>query len=111
MAEGNGVAADAQIAGERLPWPLRGEHTFAYCSRLPKLWYVASMGLSRLALSRRNLIYLAVADVALYVIAQAAFNGDSTGDNVVWAVLGVGLLLLLVLGVVGLVQSRRSRAR
>ena len=69
------------------------------------------MGLSRLALSRRNLIYLAVADVALYVIAQAAFNGDSTGDNVVWAVLGVGLLLLLVLGVVGLVQSRRSRAR
>jgi hypothetical protein len=69
------------------------------------------MGLSRLALSRRNLIYLAVADVALYVIAQAAFNGDSTGDNVVWAVLGVGLLLLLVVGVVALVQSLRSRAR
>jgi hypothetical protein len=95
------------MAGERLLWRLRGEHTFAYCSRLPpKLWYVAPM-----ALSRRNLLYLFVVDVALFVIAIAVGGNSATSaDGIVWWFALLGLLLLIVLGVVALVRSRRSRA-
>jgi len=67
-----------------------------------------------LVLSRRTLIALAVVWVALFVIAGAAFNGSTNADNVVWTVVWVALLLLVVLGLVALVtlvQSRRSRAR
>ena len=37
-------------------------------------------------------------DVLLLVLAQAAFNGDSTVDNVVWSIAWLGLLLLIVFG-------------
>ena len=70
------------------------------------------MGLRRLVLSGRTLIVLAVGWVVLFVIGGVAFNGHSTADNVVWPIIFVALFLLVLLGIVGLgalVQSRRSR--
>jgi cytochrome c biogenesis protein CcdA len=72
------------------------------------------MGLRRLVLSGRTLIVLAVAWVVLFVIGGAAFNGHTTADNVVWPIIFVALFLLVLLGIVALgalVQSRRSRER
>jgi uncharacterized membrane protein YhaH (DUF805 family) len=61
-------------------------------------------------LSRRNLIYLAIADVVLFVIAAAFDNNSATSvDGVVWWVALLGLVLLVVLGVRAVVQSRRTR--
>jgi hypothetical protein len=65
-------------------------------------------------LSRRNLIYLAIADVVLFVIANALYNGGHVSrdiSNVAWVAFLLGVVLLIVLGVVALVQSRRPRAR
>ncbi|MGP8240920.1 MAG: hypothetical protein ACLQQB_04020 [Solirubrobacteraceae bacterium] len=62
--------------------------------------------------SRRNLIALAVAVVVLFVIAVAFDDNRATSaDGIVWWVALLGLLLLIVLGVRALIQSRRSRAR
>jgi hypothetical protein len=69
------------------------------------------MNLSRLVLSRRNLISLFAADVLLWVIAAIAFNGDSNADNVAWTIVFVVLAVFIALGIVALVQSLRSRAR
>lgn len=68
------------------------------------------MILSRLALSRRGLAYLAAAWVALVIIAQAAFNNDKTVSNIVWGLMFFVLLVLIVRAVATLVQSLRSRA-
>ena len=63
-----------------------------------------------MALNRRNLIYLAVADVVMFVIAIAFDNNSATSvDGIVWWVALLGLLLLIVLGVRALMQSRRPR--
>ena len=69
------------------------------------------MNLNRLVLSRRSLLSLFVADVVLWVIAAIAFNGDSNADNAAWTIVFVVLAVFIVLGVVALVQSLRSRAR
>ena len=58
----------------------------------------------------RTWLLLAVAWVALFIIAGAAFNGHTHVDNVVWPVVFILLLLVVLLGVFSLVQSRRSRA-
>jgi hypothetical protein len=104
------------MAGERLLWRLMGEHTFAYCSRLAKLWYVAPMGLSR-----RTWIGLILVDVVIWLIADSqdtallalkAHGAFLTVLQVLWVLSLFGFILLVLFGVVALVvQSRRSRAR
>ena len=67
-----------------------------------------------MTLSRRNLIYLAVADVVLFVLAGVTSKSSShpgTVSNVFWVVFLIGTGLLIVLAVVALVQSRRRPAR
>jgi hypothetical protein len=58
----------------------------------------------------RTWLLLAVAWVALFIIAGAAFNGHTNVDNVVWPIVFILLLLVVLLGAFSLVQSRRSRA-
>jgi hypothetical protein len=69
------------------------------------------MNLSRLVLSRRNVISRFAADVVLWVIAAIAFNGDRNADNVAWTIVFVVLAAFIVLGIVALIQLLRSRAR
>ena len=65
-----------------------------------------------MALSRRNLVALAVVDVVLFVLAVAFDNNSATSaDGILWWVALLGLLLLILLGVETLIRSRRSRAR
>ena len=67
----------------------------------------------------RSLIYLAVADVILFIIANVAYGpGHEHGlrmtvSNVAWALFLVGVLLLIVLGLFALGQWiwLRGRAR
>jgi hypothetical protein len=66
-----------------------------------------------MALSRRNLIYLTVADVVLFVIANALYNGGHVSrdiSNVAWVAFLIGVVALIVLVGVALVQSRRRPA-
>jgi peptidoglycan/LPS O-acetylase OafA/YrhL len=67
--------------------------------------------MNRLVLRGRTWIALAVGWVVLFAIAGAAFNGHSHVDNVVWPIVFVALFLVVLLGVVALVGSRRSRVR
>jgi hypothetical protein len=63
-----------------------------------------------MALSRRNLIYLAVADVVLFLIANVLYNGGQVSrdiSNVAWVAFLIGAVALIVLSVVAPVQSRR----
>jgi protein-S-isoprenylcysteine O-methyltransferase Ste14 len=65
-------------------------------------------------LSRRNLNYLAVADVVVFVLSNVTSKSNShpgTVSNVLWIVFLLGVLLLIVLAVVARVQSRRRPAR
>lgn len=62
-----------------------------------------------MVVSRRTLIGLAVADVVLFVIANATYNSARTVSNIAWVAFIVGTVLLIVLGVRALLQSRRSR--
>jgi hypothetical protein len=67
-----------------------------------------------MALSRRNLIYLAVVDVVLFVIANVLYNGGHVLrdiSNVAWVAFLLGVAVLIVLVVLALVQSRRRPAR
>ena len=65
-----------------------------------------------MALSRRNLVALAVVDVVLFVLAVAFDNNSATSaDGILWWVALLGLLLLVLLEVETLIRSRRSRAR
>jgi hypothetical protein len=65
----------------------------------------------------RNLIILAIADVALFIVANVAYGpGNEHGlrmalSNVAWVLFLVGFLLLIVLGIVGLAQVIRRRAK
>lgn len=67
----------------------------------------------------RNLIYLAVADVVLFIIANVAYGpGHEHGlrlvvSNVAWALFLIGVVLLIVLGLFALGQWvwQRGKAR
>jgi len=65
----------------------------------------------------RNLIILAIVDVVLFIVANVAYGpGNEHGlrmalSNVAWVLFLVGFLLLIVLGIVGLAQGIRRRAK
>jgi hypothetical protein len=64
-----------------------------------------------MVLKRRNLIYLAVADALLFLLANVTSKSSShpgTTSNVFWYAFLVGVVLLVVLGLVALIQSRRT---
>jgi protein-S-isoprenylcysteine O-methyltransferase Ste14 len=65
-----------------------------------------------MAFKRRNLIYLAVVDALLFLLANVTSKSHShpgTTSNVFWYVFLIGVLLLVVLGLVAVIQSRRTR--
>ena len=67
----------------------------------------------------RSLIFLAVADVVLFLIANIAYGGGdqhglrNTVSNVTWVLFLLGVLLLIVFGIIALGQLiwRRGKAR
>ena len=65
----------------------------------------------------RNLIILAVTDIALFLIANVAYGGGNQHglrnnvSNVAWAVFLIGFFLLILFGIAYLVQVIRQRAR
>jgi hypothetical protein len=64
-------------------------------------------------LTRRNLFGLLVIDVVLFVLSNVTYKSNShpgTASNILWVVFLIGVVVLIVLGVAALVQSRRSRA-
>ena len=64
-------------------------------------------------LRRRNVLALFVVEVALFVLAGVTSKTNShpgTVSNVFWDVFLVGIVLLVLLVVATLVQSRRRRA-
>jgi hypothetical protein len=67
-----------------------------------------------MVISWRVLIALAVVDVVLFVVANAAYNHHGVlraVSNVAWVAFLIGVPLLIVLGLVALVQWRRQPAR
>jgi choline-glycine betaine transporter len=65
-----------------------------------------------MALKRRNLIYLAVADALLFLLANVTSKSHGhpgTASDVFWYVFLIGVLLLVVLGLVAVIQSFRTR--
>jgi hypothetical protein len=65
-----------------------------------------------MAATRRACVYLATADVVLFLIA-AAFNDHSTTsvDGIVWWIAIFGFLLLIVAAFIVLVQFLLSRGK
>jgi uncharacterized membrane protein YtjA (UPF0391 family) len=64
-------------------------------------------------LRRRNVLALFVVEVVLFVLASALYHhGHVLRDisNVAWVAFLIGIVLLVVLVVATLVQSRRRRA-
>jgi hypothetical protein len=65
----------------------------------------------------RNLIFLAIADLVLFVVANVAYGpGHEHGirmalSNVAWVLFLVGLLLLIVLGILSLARMVRRHAK
>ncbi len=62
--------------------------------------------------ARKNLIALAVLDVVLFVIANATSKTHAhpgTVSNIAWYAFLIGIVLLIVLGIFALIQSRRPR--
>jgi Na+-driven multidrug efflux pump len=74
---------------------------------------------AQVVLRGRNLIFLAVADVVLFLIANVAYGaGDQRGlrntvSNVAWVLFLLGVLLLIVFGIIALGQLiwRRGKAQ
>lgn len=65
-------------------------------------------------LRRRNALVLFVVEVVLFVVAGATSKSNKhpgTVSNVFWDVFLVGAVLLVLLAIGSVVQSRRSRAR
>ena len=62
------------------------------------------------AVRGRNLIFLAVADVVLFIIANVAYGAgaqhglSNAVSNVTWVLFLVGVLLLIVFGIIALGQ-------
>jgi hypothetical protein len=73
--------------------------------------------LVRVVVRGRTLIFLAVADVLLFLIANIAYGpGNDHGfrlgvSNVTWALFLIGALLLIALGIAVLVQAGVRRTR
>ena len=65
----------------------------------------------------RNLLILAVADIALFLIANIAYGGGNQHglrnnvSNVTWAVFLIGFFLLILFGIAYLAQVIRQRAK
>jgi hypothetical protein len=65
----------------------------------------------------RNLIFLAIADVLLFIAANIAYGpGHEHGvrmavSNVAWVLFLIGFLLLIALGILSLAQMIRRRAK
>lgn len=62
----------------------------------------------------RNVVVLAVADVVLFVVANATAKSSShpgTASNVVFVAFLIGLLMLFVLGIWVLVRHGKTAAR
>jgi zinc transporter ZupT len=65
-----------------------------------------------MALSRRNLLGLFVADVVIFVLSNVVTETNAhpgTASNVLWVVFLIGFVVLIVLCVLAAVQSMRSR--
>lgn len=65
-----------------------------------------------MALSRRNLIGLFVADVVIFVLSNVVAtnnHGGGTASGILWVVFLIGFLALIVFGIIALVQSARAR--
>jgi hypothetical protein len=65
-------------------------------------------------LRRRNALVLFVVEVVLFVLAGVTSKSNKhpgTVSNVFWDVFLVGVVLLVLLAIGSVVQSRRSRAR
>jgi choline-glycine betaine transporter len=66
-----------------------------------------------MAINRRTLIVLAVVDVLLFVLANVTIKNDKTPgtvSDVFWITFLIGVALLIVLGVVTVIKSRRAPA-
>jgi choline-glycine betaine transporter len=66
-----------------------------------------------MVLRRRNVLALFVVEIALFVLAGVTSKTSKhpgTVSNVFWGVFLVGVVVLVLLAVATLVQSRRSRA-
>jgi hypothetical protein len=64
------------------------------------------------ALSRRNLLYLLVADVVIFVLSNVVDtdnHGGGTASGILWVIFLIGVLALIVLCILAVVQSMRSR--
>ncbi len=62
--------------------------------------------------SRRNLVALLVADIVLFLLSNITSKSSShpgTVSDILWVVFLIGALALIVLAIVALVQSARSR--
>ena len=57
------------------------------------------------------MIALFVVDVVLFIVANVEYNHHRHVSNVAWGAFIIGVVLLILLGVMNLVRSRRSRAR
>jgi hypothetical protein len=71
------------------------------------------MSKTRMAVSRRTLIALAVVDAVLFVIANATAKSSGspgTVSNVAWFLFLLGFVTLIALGLTGAVRSRRAGA-
>jgi hypothetical protein len=65
-----------------------------------------------MALNRRNLLGLFVADVVIFVLSNVVAtnnHGGGTASGILWVIFLIGFLALIVLCVVAAVQSMRSR--
>jgi hypothetical protein len=66
-----------------------------------------------MALSRRNLIGLLVADVVIFVLSNVVVKNSSDpgiASNILWVIFLIGFVALIVLSVLALTQSRRGAA-
>jgi len=66
-----------------------------------------------MALSRRNLNGLLVADDVIFVLSNVvAKNSSDPGiaSNILWVIFLIGFVALIVLSVLALIQSRRGAA-
>jgi hypothetical protein len=62
--------------------------------------------------SRRNLLVLLVVDVVLFVLSNVTSKSSShpgTVSDILWGAFLIGVVVLIVLAIVALVQSARSR--